>query len=113
MIAVILLNIYLHNYFVGKAIKNIVKPILDKKGLHLVKTEWTGLFNQGDFRRDRRYIIPSLSPSYPTISTYVYIFYIDGLLKKRMTIRIDVSMFSIKKNFFSDNSVDTWSHARW
>lgn len=100
-LGVILLNVLLHNLFINRAVRKYVIPKLNSQGCKFIGRKWAGFFSRGDFSNDKIGWIPGLTQGYPLISTYVYIFYEDQSVEKRMTIRIDVFMLSIKRVSFS------------
>jgi hypothetical protein len=100
---IILLNIIIGKAFINRAIRKFVIAKLESKGLSYLKYKWTGLFSYGDFKNEKITFRPSFGGGSPWLSIYVFIFYLEHRVEKRMTIKIDTFMFFIRTVVFSDD----------
>ncbi len=99
---IILLNIYIYRSVINKAIDNFIKPKLQDKGLSFLRYKWLGFFNRGAFTNDTLVLIPSLKFGYPIISIYIDIYFTNGVDERKISVRIDKSLFLIRKIYYSD-----------
>jgi RHS repeat-associated protein len=98
---VIILNIYQTKYLIKRALKRFVIPKLKEKGFTFKGYRWVGFFKFGDFKDEVITLRPSFTGGSPFLSIYVYIYYIDTDLEKRITVKIDTLFLFIKKVSYS------------
>jgi hypothetical protein len=88
---------------VRSALNRFVIPKLEEKGLIFLEYTWTGLFDNGDFKNENTGLTIMSKYGSSSSSIYVFIYYKDLDLKKRVTIRIDTFVFFIKRVVFSSD----------
>lgn len=98
---VIILNILMVRYIIRRAVKKFVVPVMENNDLSLVNYKWAGLFNFGDFKNETIELRPAMSGGNPFLSIYVYVYYKDSDINKRLTIRIDTFFIFIRRVLYS------------
>jgi|GEM_PF-1546141 len=100
---VFLLNVYTAKYIIRKAIKQVIKPAFQAKNIELLRHEWLGFFDRGNFKNANFSIGPAFQNGWPSKSVYAEIFYHEKLAVKHITVRIDFDILSIRKVVCSQN----------
>ena len=98
---VILLNIIIVRYIIRRAIKKHVKRELGEKDLTYSDWKWAGFFAYGDFDEKPQFTLITMGNGSPDISIFLYVYYSDGISKKRVTVKIETLFFFIRKIKYS------------
>jgi hypothetical protein len=97
---VIFINVLLFHLHIRTAIKQIVKPELQRNGLTYVDYKWCGFWGCGDFKDNIEFAL--FKTGLHTTSIYSFIYYNDGEKTKRITIKINRKDFSATQVLYSN-----------
>ncbi len=96
---IISVNVLIYRAMVKKAIRKYIEPKLKEKGLLFINYKWPGLLSTGDF--DNGWNITLNTGGNTSQSVYVYIYYEDSSGAKRITARIDTTLWFINSVTYS------------
>lgn len=97
----IFLHIFFHKHLLKKTIEKEIKPYLAKKELILTGYQDLGISSTGDFK-EREFTLMVNTNGNMTSTVYAYLFYNSNGVDKKVTARIDSTLWFITRVTYSD-----------
>ena len=88
---------------VRSALRKYIEPKLKEKGFLFIDYKWPGILSNGDFKPDDIELTVMSNNGNASNSSYAYIFYQDGNNTKKITARIDTTLWSINSVVYSSD----------
>ena len=97
---VLLINVLFLHLKIKRAVRKFVKPELEKNGLIYVDYKWTGFWECGDFKDKIEFAL--FKTGWNTSSIYSFIYYNEGGMTKRVTIKIYFVDLTVDRVLYSN-----------
>lgn len=105
IVLAILLILLIRSIF-SRSVRKYIIPDLNRKGYTFIKYKWIGFIGTGDFKENNFFLGGPFSlRGSPFLNLYIYVFYKDNGVDRRLTAKIDTLFLVIRKVTYSDKSL--------